>query len=367
MATIAIEGFDHVATPGQFALKPGWNVTLQQAAGGLFNAINFVGGRLLGSAIQLICGESSGTSGTNIAAVTKTLPTSYATLICGFAFQWSSGFVSIAENFSFLTAANGRVLSLRLNGTTGGSVANLEVLNAAGTVVATCATSFVSGTWYYLEVKCAVGAAGAVSIKVNGVLDGNVTGISVNTGTINISKIQFNAQSLSTAGANPYVIPIFDDVYVADTSGPAPRNDFLGDCRVETLYPTADGAHLDWTPSSGPDHYTRVNQTTPDDDTTYVKDKTPGDIDTYVPTSLASVSGQVFGVQTNLYARKDDAATRQIAPVIRMGSSDYVGLTSAGLSSSYLYYSQMYERDPTATDWTIASVNAAQFGIKEVV
>jgi hypothetical protein len=50
-----------------------------------------------------------------------------------------------------------------------------------------------------------------------------------------------------------------------------------------------------------------------------------------------------------------------------MGSSDFVGLTSAGLSTSYLYYSQMYERDPTATDWTIASVNAAQFGIKEVV
>ena len=42
-----------------------------------------------------------------------------------------------------------------------------------------------------------------------------------------------------------------DDLYICDGTGSAPHNTFLGDCRVDTLLPTADGTAQQWTPSTG--------------------------------------------------------------------------------------------------------------------
>ncbi len=64
-------------------------------------------------------------------------------------------------------------------------------------------------------------------------------------------------------------------------------------------------------------------------------------------------------------ARKDDAATRQIANLQRQASTDYVGSTVT-LSSTYATYSQIFNQDPTAADWTPTTVNADEFGIKEI-
>jgi hypothetical protein len=140
----------------------------------------------------------------------------------------------------------------------------------------------------------------------------------------------------------------------------------MGDNRVETLYPVADGANTAWTPNSGTAHWSRVNETTPDDDTSYVSSSTPGDRDSYVYGSLSTLTGSVHGVQTNLRARKDDAAARQVADVIRIAGTNYDGTTTGGLTTSYLYYSQIHNQAPTGSDWTIAGVNTTEFGVKEV-
>ncbi len=66
-----------------------------------------------------------------------------------------------------------------------------------------------------------------------------------------------------------------------------------------------------------------------------------------------------------MYARKDDAAVRQIAPVIRQAGSDNVGATVT-LSSTYQFFQQIYNQDPTAADWTPTTFNADEFGIKEI-
>jgi hypothetical protein len=107
-----------------------------------------------------------------------------------------------------------------------------------------------------------------------------------------------------------------------------------------------------------------VNEHPPTDDTTYVSDSTPGDIDSYTVTDIDG-GATVYAVQTNMWARKDDAATRQIAPVIRQASTDYVG-TTVTLGTTYQYYSQLYDKDPTAAAWTAANVNSDEFGVKEI-
>ena len=238
------------------------------------------------------------------------------------------------------------------------SSSRLQVTNSAGTVIATGTTVVAMSTWYYVELKLVVGTSGSCELHLNGV-SGEIGSTTGNFGTTNIGR--FGA---SEAQNSPGIQ--LDDWYLLDTTGSSPQNDFLGDVTVETLFPNADGTHQAWTPSAAGAHYTKVNEQTPDGDTTYVSDISPGDIDTYTVGSLATLSGTVYGVATNLYARKDDAAGRQVAPVIREAGTDHVGATTGGLTTSYLFYRQLYPLDPAGAAWTIASVNGAEYGVKEV-
>jgi hypothetical protein len=130
------------------------------------------------------------------------------------------------------------------------------------------------------------------------------------------------------------------------------------------VYANADGAHSQFGVSSGSAHYSLINEATPDGDTSYVTDSTPGHYDTYVFDDIDS-GATVYGVQLNLYARKDDAGTRQIAPVIRHSGTDHDG-TTVTLGTSYGFTRELHDKDPTGTDWTPSTVNANEYGVKEV-
>jgi hypothetical protein len=160
----------------------------------------------------------------------------------------------------------------------------------------------------------------------------------------------------------------YDDVYVLDSAGSV-NNTFLGDQHVETIYPNADGNYGQWTPSSGTSHNALVNEhsgTYPDGDTSYVSDATVGHRDSYALGDLSVLSGTIAAVQSAMYARKDDAATRQIAAFIRRSSTDYDGAT-ATLATTYAFYTEIREQDPsTSAAWDIAGVNAAELGVKTV-
>ena len=164
-------------------------------------------------------------------------------------------------------------------------------------------------------------------------------------------------------GVGESIVNYFDDLYLCDGLGSV-NNTFLGDIRVQALLPTSDGAATDWTPSAGSDHYALVNEVPSDGDASYVASATPGDIDEYGVTPIAVASGTVFGVQVGLYARKDDAGSRNIAPVVRESGTDHVG-SDIALGASYAYYFQVYDEDPaTSAAWTIAGINGDQFGVK---
>ncbi len=51
--------------------------------------------------------------------------------------------------------------------------------------------------------------------------------------------------------------------------------------------------------------------------------------------------------------------------MIRQSGSDNVG-TTVTLSSSYIDYTQIYNQDPAAADWTPTTVNADEYGVKEI-
>lgn len=326
MAIVFIEGFDHVSAAG-LAVK-GWS--------GGFSSVQ--PGRFAGQ-----CGRPSSSF------FTKTLPSNYPTLTCGFAYR-----NSVSGSKSMLDLRVGSTRTVRVQADASNHV---QILNSGGTVIAVGTTAMpTSPTWTYIEVKVTIGTSGTVEVHLNGnSASPEITSTVGNFGTSNIDTIALTGVSGQTTD--------FDDMYACDTSGTA-NTSFLGDVRISTIAPTGAGAHTQFTPNGAADNWDCVDEEPPDDDTTYVSDATVGDIDSY---AYGDVDGgaTVYAAQVCTYARKDDAATRQIAPVVRQGGTDYVGSTVT-LGASYQYFTQIYDQDPTSSNWTAANVNGDEFGVKVI-
>jgi hypothetical protein len=347
VAVVLIEGFDHTGTVALLGAKA-W---IQSFGSGGASANDT--GRISGNSLKIVPND-------NLGQVYKILPAAYSTLIAGFAFKHGTIPAAVTQQlFCRVQAGAAQVLTLSINRAT----LKLEVRNAAGTLIKTGDFQYLDDGWNYVEFKVVIaGASGTIQVRANGVDD--IATFTGNFASANADTLLLSAQGAGGGATTGY----YDDVYVLDTTGAAPRNTFLGDVRVETLAPSAAGNSTVWTPNTGA-NYAAVDEMTgtyPDGDTTYVSSATPGDIDTYTYADLAAPTDYaVFGVQTNLYARKDDAGARQIAPVRRQSGTDYVGSTVT-LSTSYVYYSEIFNQDPVAADWTVTNVNAQEFGVKEI-
>lgn len=297
MATILVDGFDHYNTAN--AADKFWS-------GGNFNIIapgRGFGGQCLSVFI-------------NNGAI-KQLSSSYTTIIVGCAVWMSDtvpGVVMALWNGSIQVAA------IEFSGDQ-----IIHVVDSTGAVVASGTTIVPAARWFYIELKIDVGA-GHATVQLNGAPE--IAGSVGNFGGSGIQQIRFENHSLS---GNTHI----DDVVVMDTTGSAPNNDFIGDVRIVTLYTVADGTHTQWTPDSGTNHYSRVNEHLIDGDASYVKDATPGDKDSYLMDTFAGV---IYTAQLNVGARKGEAALRQLKPLIRQAGTDHVGPLGT-LSTDYLFYS----------------------------
>ena len=236
-----------------------------------------------------------------------------------------------------------------------------------GTYLGVASTVFRSYSWYYVEIKVTIdNSNGAIAMRVNGVGDT----ITFSTGTATTQDTQYTANATANrvyfVGTSVGSTIVIDDLYICDGSGAA-NNDFLGDIRVQTILPSADGGTNEWTASAN-SRYQCVDDPTPDSVTDYISEDTAGQKNTFAFGNVTPTSGTVKGVATYIAARKDDAGSRSIAPVYGNGTpaSDVDGAT-VSVGDSYIYYSEIKEQDPVAAaDWTIASVNAAEFGVKLV-
>jgi hypothetical protein len=168
-----------------------------------------------------------------------------------------------------------------------------------------------------------------------------------------------------------YAYAFIDDVYVVDLNGAAPRNNFLGPCRVETLFPQTDaiavGSNQGFVPVGSADHGGNVDEQNPNM-ADYNYSATVGVKDTYNYPTL-SLSGVVYGIQTNLHVQKSDAAARQVCPVVRTGGVDVDGANVSPLTN-FSYFSQVWPQNPNAgtpIDWTSGAVAAMEAGMKITV
>jgi hypothetical protein len=246
------------------------------------------------------------------------------------------------------------------------SLNHLAAYNNAATQLGSTGThSLLANTWNYIEIKVVVNATtGSVEVRLNGATSAEISATNVDTGSVNIARI---GAAFNNAGVTNTLDT--DDVYAADTTGSAPNNTFLGDVRVEQITLDAEGTNTAWTANTGT-KVSRVNEGattyTYDGDTGYIESATPGAQETFTGTALAVTSGTVHAVQLNTVARKDDAGLREVARVIRVGGVDYTGATLPALTTSYTMATELLNQDPAAADWTVASVNAAEWGVEVI-
>lgn len=231
----------------------------------------------------------------------------------------------------------------------------------SGTLLGTSSTALTVNTYYFLEWYVRIhGTLGEAHVHLNGASLLALTNVNTaQSGNAFASQLRLGnivVTSNAAMGTQDY-----DDVYVCDGTGSAPHNTFLGDCRVDTLLPNAEGATQQWTPSTPGTHYTLVDEAAPNL-TDYVSSFTPTQRELFGMQDLSVVTGTIYGVQLGLAVQKSDAGGRNITSVIRSGASEALGAT-AGVGTSQLYILQMQMTDPaTSAAWTEAGVNAAQCG-----
>jgi hypothetical protein len=230
---------------------------------------------------------------------------------------------------------------------------------STGSTSRTTAAAFIPlNTWFYLELQCKVANSpnGFVWVRVNGadVPALTVSGIDTQAATGAI----YDEVDLDSAGTTTNGV---DDIYIMSGAG----DSFLGDCVVETLYPTGNGTVNNWIGSDGnsTDNYLLVDET-PANGTDYVGADPTGTQDLYNFGNLA-LSGDILAICHNVHAQKSDAGAKQLKIVSRGAidtTSPAITLTTTFVGEPYQWV-QMINPE-TGLAWTAAEVNALQAGVE---
>jgi len=334
MALQFLEGFDHFTT-AQASRK--WTTVVGNGA------IVSPGRFSSGQAWQF---DNVGTT----SYIEKTL-TARNTFVVGFAFQVAYGDAS-APFLRFIDSSTEQI-DLRVTSTAGFQ------FTRNGTPLATSADNVIAFGYYnYIELKIFIdNSTGYVQLRVNGTEVINEPALDTQN-SANSTADRIRLQPFSNSGSYDMR---FDDMYVFDSTGTF-NNNFVGECRVETHFPSANGALVEFTPTGAGTNYQCVDETTSNDDTDYTLANTVGARDVYTVAPYTFV-GNIYGVQLSVTHRKDDVGNRSVAPLARVSSTLYEGTTDTCLSQ-YKMSSKIWEKNPdTAAQWSVAEVNAAQFGL----
>lgn len=329
MTTILhMDGFDHYDTNLEFAEKTGFaSATIAPASGG----------RSTGQKLHMTNTLQGGK---------KTVP-AQTQLAAGVAVKYTLGSTAAIPILAFRDAGGMRVaLAVYLGGI-------LKLLDPFGTVLATGAAP-ASGSWHYYEMRVTQfdETSGDVSVKVDSNTVFNLTNVRTapNGAGATADSVELGLGSNDAADVD------FDDWVIAD--------DYVGDVGCRWCPPTANGSTVNFTPLSSTNK-SNVDDTFPDDDTSYNASATPGDKDLFtLDGSALPGSGLVVAVQYVAWAKKDDVGTRGWKPTMRQAATNHDG-TGDSLGMSYTFHKEISQVNPqTSVAYTLSEITASEFGYK---
>lgn len=271
------------------------------------------------------------------------------TLAVGIAFRASA----LGSNYPLIQLSSGGTAQCCLCIEANGSV-TVRRPDGSGTILGQSSPALItSGVWYYLEFKALVENAGSYEAWLNG------TSILSGSG---------DTQNASGSGAD--IVHVFSpfsgngdrltDLYIDDSAN-------HGDCRIETIMPSAAGSHAQFTPSAGENYANVDDPDSIDDDTSYNASNTAGQHDSFAMQDISLITGSVIkGVQLSLTMRKDDAGNRTVTPIFVADDVDYPNADPVIVADEYRLWRWIYEEHPDTTAWTRDNVNAIEAGYKLV-
>ena len=220
------------------------------------------------------------------------------------------------------------------------------------------------GLWIYIECKLTAGQPGSVELFVDGVSIGSATGTTQMSINPYVNQLTFDSYGAYGGGVTRGGW-FADDFYVIDpTVGSGAVTDVLGEVRIQTKVPDADGYQDDWLRSQGIVNANNVNTlpVTFTDTAKFNYSGTVGAIDLYSIQNF-TVTGTIFAVQENMSFKKDDVGSRSVAPILRTAAQNYAG-PDMYCYSSYTYGGYIWEKNPnTSAPWELIDLNLTEFGI----
>ena len=234
---------------------------------------------------------------------------------------------------------------------------------STSTVLATSTFTLPTNVWVHVEWKTTLNnTAGSYEVRINGSAK-----IGPTTNANTISTANSTANQIGVTGGTGSVNFNFDDIIIydgqaTDAAGNPDIHDFIGDCSLTWLMPNGAGTYTNFTADSG-SNYARVNEATPDGNTSYVEASTVGTKDSYLLTDLAGTVTNVKSVALCHYAERTDVGAKQLGAMIRTNSTDYIHPTGIDLNNGYAYSFRNWGSNPkTSTAWTASDINALEIG-----
>lgn len=337
MSIVHMDGFDSYASLADLNQEyPSNNSS--------FVAVSLTGGRYGGGGVIL----------TNSAAWISRTFSPLAELWCGYAVNISSTYASSPGGYlaQFLGGAGAEFSVTYYVGTL-----KFTRGTASGTLVGTYSVTISTGAWHWLEVRYKYSATvGVCEVWLDGVQLATYSG---NT-TLNSSG---SVNQFQIGGATYWINGYIDDLYILDATQGA-NTTRLGDSRIETLVPTANGATNNGAASAGA-NYACVNDATWNTTNYVTIPGTTGQTELYEMSDLTSSAYVVYGARAMAISQKSDAGPSLLKLVAVSGGteSDSAGIPT--LCGSWSRQYAIYETDPhTSAAWTASAVNAVQAGVK---
>lgn len=258
----------------------------------------------------------------------------------------------------------------------------LRVTNNAGTQIGSDSAALTKDTWYRVEAKYDT-TGGANHVIIEALIDG-VAFVSSNT-VATVTNVDNCAFGGNLKGDSATTLDIFfDDIALNDSTGSA-QTGYPGSGKVLRLAPNAAGDVNTFATQTGGtagagNNFTRVNEVTPDDATTFNGSSTLNEHDLFNCTDSGLASYDVINlveVWVRFRNSTADATGTFRAEIEKTGSGTI--LQSAAIipnSTTWRMNSKgtfpatpplVTYTDPDAAVWTQSTVDSMQIGYKETV
>lgn len=233
-------------------------------------------------------------------------------------------------------------------------------LVAVNTVIASSTNTYptFASQYHHVEVEANI-ATGTIRVFVNDALEIDLSGLTFpTTGDI---------QSLGFGGGRTAIstLAVWDDAGTGGFKG------VIGDFKAVQLVPNGAGDSADSSVTGAPTRHEAVDETFSDGQTSYISLPLDGSRDLYQYSDVAAEdTGVVLTVVAQPVTWKKELGSGTVRVVASSGGNVQVsdrGDPLVPFAGSYgqRYTTKTFNTDPnTGSAWTVAGVNAAQFGVE---